>query len=97
THRVELGYGQVADAPKRAQLLVDGAVVAAADIPTFTWSRFSLTGAGLCCGWAMAPAVADDLVAPARFTGGLDPVVVEVDGDPVVNPVAEAIDAIMSQ
>jgi arylsulfatase len=97
THRVELGYGQVPGAPKQAQLAVDGDVVAAAEIPTFTWSRFSLTGAGLCCGWAMAPAVADDLVAPARFTGGLDPVVVEVDGDPVVDPVAEAIDAITSQ
>jgi arylsulfatase len=96
-HRVELDYGHVAAAPKRAELLVDGAVVAAADIPTFTWSRFSLTGAGLCCGWSMAPAVADDVVAPARFTGGLDPVVVEVDGDPVVDPIAEAIDVITSQ
>jgi hypothetical protein len=45
----------------------------------------------------MAPAVADDLVAPARFTGGLDPVVVEVAGEPVIDPVVEAIDAIVSQ
>ena len=96
-HRVELLYGQAAAAPRRAEILVDGAVVAAGEIPTFTWSRFSLTGAGLCCGWTMAPAVADDLVAPARFTGGLDPVVVEVAGEPVIDPVVEAIDAIVSQ
>jgi arylsulfatase len=96
-HRIELRYGQAADAPKVAEVLVDGAVVAAGEIPTFTWNRFSLTGAGLCCGWAIAPAVADDLVAPARFTGRLDPVVVEVAGDPVVDPIAEALDAITSQ
>ena len=96
-HRVELRYGMALGAPKVAEVVVDGDVVAAAEIPTFTWNRFSLTGAGLCCGWAMAPAVADDLVAPARFTGGLEPVVVEVEGDPVVDPVAEAIDVIVSQ
>jgi arylsulfatase len=96
-HQVELRYGTVVDAPKVAHVLVDGEVVAAGEIPTFTWNRFSLTGAGLCCGWAMAPAVADGLVAPARFTGGLDPVVVEVDGGPVIDPIAEAIDVIVSQ
>lgn len=97
THPVELRYGQAAEAPRRVEILVDDRVVASGDIPTFTWSRFSLTGAGLCCGWAAAPAVADDIVAPARFTGGLAPVEVEVDGEPVVDAVAEALDAITSQ
>jgi arylsulfatase len=96
-HHVELRYGQDAAAPKTAEIVVDGAVVAAGEIPTFTWNRFSLTGAGLCCGWAIAPAVADDLVAPARFTGDLSPVEVEVAGEPVVDPIAEALDAVTSQ
>jgi arylsulfatase A-like enzyme len=97
THHVELRYGQLADAPKVAEIVVDGATVARGEIPTFTWNRFSLTGAGLCCGWAMAPAVADDIVAPARFSGVLEPVVVEVAGEPVVDPIAEALDAITTQ
>jgi arylsulfatase A-like enzyme len=96
-HVLEMRYGKQPGAPRTAQLVVDSAVVGEEEIPTFTWSRFSLTGAGLCCGWAMAPAVADDFVAPFPFTGGLEPVVVEVDGDPVIDPVAEAHDAIIRQ
>ncbi len=96
-HDIELRYGRDPSAPQRADLLVDGDLVAAAEIPTFTWNRFSLTGAGLCCGWAMAPAVSDEVVAPARFVGRLGPVVIEVEGAPVVDPLAEAHDAIASQ
>jgi arylsulfatase A-like enzyme len=96
-HTVELRYGKVAGSPKLAQLLVDGGVAAEAEIPFFTWNRFSLCGAGLWCGWAMAPAVTDDIVAPYRFTGELDPVVIEVEGVPVVDPIAEAFDAVTSQ
>ena len=45
----------------------------------------------------MAPFVSDELVAPARFTGDLEPVVVEVEGDPVIDPEAEADDAVAMQ
>jgi hypothetical protein len=96
-HEVELRYGKREAEPKLAELLVDGQVVGTVEIPTFTWHRFSLTGAGLCCGWAPAPAVTDDFTAPFRFTGGLDPVVVEVEGRPMIDAVAEAVDAVTSQ
>lgn len=96
-HEVELRFGHAADAPQRAELVVDGIVVAAGDVRGFTWNRFSLTGAGLCCGWAMAPFVSDELVAPARFTGTLEPVVVEVEGEPVIDTDAEAADAVAMQ
>jgi arylsulfatase len=96
-HTVELRYGRDPAAPKLAQLVADGAVVGAAEIPQFSWNRFSLTGAGLTCGYALAPAVSDDFVAPFRFTATLAPVVVAVDGDPVIDADAEAEDAITSQ
>jgi arylsulfatase len=97
SHDLELRYGKVPESPKLAQLLVDGAIVAEGEIRRFTWSIFSLTGAGLCCGWAMEPAVSDNFVAPHRFTGELDPVVVEVEGIPVVDGEAIANAAITSQ
>jgi arylsulfatase A-like enzyme len=96
-HTVELRYGCDPERPKLAQLVIDGAAVGEDEIPQFTWNRFSLTGAGLTCGYGLAPAVSDDYVAPFRFTGGLDQVVVEVAGEPVVDPIAEALDAIRSQ
>ena len=96
-HELALRYGKVPDAPKMAQLVVDGKVAAAGEISTFTWARFSLTGAGLTCGWALAPAVSDEFVAPFPFSGGLGPVTIEVDGDPVVDPEAEAEAAITTQ
>lgn len=96
-HDLELRYGCVAGRPKLAQLLVDGTVAGEVEIPNFTWNRFSLCGHGLTCGWANAPALCDDFVAPFPFTGELDPVVIDVAGSPVVDPVAEANDAITSQ
>ncbi len=96
-HEIELRYGRVPEAPKLALLLVDETVVGEVEIPTFTWNRFSICGHGLTCGWANAPAVCDDFVAPFPFDGDLDPVVVEVEGEPVVDPIAEAADAIGSQ
>lgn len=95
-HELELRYGRGGRA-KVAELLVDGHVVGEVEIPRFTWNRFSICGHGLTCGWASAPAVCDDFVAPFPFTGGLEPVVVDVEGDPVVDPVAEANDAIAGQ
>ncbi|HVM41764.1 MAG TPA: arylsulfatase [Acidimicrobiia bacterium] len=90
-------YGRDPDDPKRLDLLVDGAIVGSGQIPQFTWSRFSLTDAGLTCGWALQPAVSDDFVAPFPFTGVLHDVVVEVEGDPVIDADAEAEAAITAQ
>ena len=52
--------------------------------------RFSLTGAGLTCGYSDGLPVDPALPAPFTFTGTIHEVVVEVDGDPHVDPAAEA-------
>jgi arylsulfatase len=78
-------------------LLVDGAVVAEGEIPRFTPTRFSLTGAGLACGRNPALAVTDDYRAPFTFTGRIRRVVVEVEGPPFVDPEDEARVAITTQ
>jgi arylsulfatase A-like enzyme len=85
-------------APHRGTLLVDGEEVAAGTIERVTWSRFSITGAGLTVGWAADFSPADrDYRGPFRFTGRLDRVEIDVDGDDAVDPEAEAADAIRSQ
>jgi arylsulfatase len=96
-HTIALRYGRDPAHPKLAELVADGDVVGTGEITRFSPNRYSLTGAGLTCGYARAPAVCDDFVAPFRFTGGLGPVVVEVAGTPLVDAEAEAEDAIASQ
>jgi hypothetical protein len=78
-------------------LLVDGAVVAEGEIPRFTPTRFSLTGAGLACGRNPGLAVTDDYRAPFAFTGRIRRIVVEVEGPPFVDPEDEARVAITTQ
>ena len=95
-HEIEFRYGKLSEQPKLAELFVDGSPVGSVAIPRFTWNRFSLCGHGLTCGWANAPALCDDFVAPFPFTGALEPVVVDVDGTAIVDPIAEASDAITS-
>ena len=64
--------------------------VGVGDIPRFTPTRFSITDAGLSCGYDWAMPVVDDYRAPFRFTGGLHRVIVDVDGEPFVDAEAEA-------
>lgn len=78
-------------------LLIDGEPAGEVAIPRFTPTRFSLTGDGLTCGYAVALPVCDDYRAPFRFTGRIHRVVVEVDGAPHVDPRSEAELAIRSQ
>jgi len=78
-------------------LLVDGAVVGEAEIPRFTPTRFSLTGAGLTCGHSGPLPVTDDYQAPFRFTGRLHRIVVDVEGSPHLDPEDEARFAITTQ
>jgi hypothetical protein len=82
----------------RGFLLVDDELIAAGDIERVTWSRLSITGAGLAVGWPLdfSPADRDDR-GPFRFTGCLDRVEIDVDGDGCVDPHAEAADLIRSQ
>jgi len=79
------------------RLLVDDAVVGEGPIEQLTPARFTITGAGLTCGYALEPAVSDDFVAPFRFSGTLRRVVVEVFGPEYRDPYGEARAAIVSQ
>jgi arylsulfatase len=81
----------------RGTLLVDGVVVGEGEIPRFTPTRFSLTGAGLTCGRGAALAVTDDYPGSFPFTGELRRVVVEVEGEAFRDPEGEAAVAIRTQ
>lgn len=98
-HRLAFTFTPGRDgAVHRGVLLVDGDEVAAGDIERTTWSRFSITGAGLTVGWSPDFSPADrDYRGPFRFTGRIDRVEIDVDGDGFVDAEAEAADAIRSQ
>jgi arylsulfatase len=82
----------------RGTLLVDGQVVGEGTIPRFTWSRFSLTGAGLTAGWSPDYSPADeDYRGAFRCNAGLERVVIDVDGPDGIDPDAIARDAIAAQ
>ena len=72
-----------------ARLVVDGAVVAEADIARTAPFRFALHGEGMCCGYDDGTPVAAAYASPFRFTGVLHDVTVDVSGTPVVDRVAE--------
>jgi arylsulfatase A-like enzyme len=81
----------------RARLLADGATIAEADNKKFTTGRFSLTGAGITCGYSNGLPVEEGIDPPFRFTGEIEVVTVEVDGEPFVDPVEEAQAVISTQ
>ncbi|MBO0731329.1 MAG: arylsulfatase, partial [Acidimicrobiaceae bacterium] len=74
----------------RARLVADGAVVAEGTIDRFTLGRFSLTGAGVTCGYSNGLPVTDDIRPPFPFTGKLDLVTVDVDGAAFIDPDEES-------
>ncbi len=84
--------------PPKVDLLVDGSVVGSGEVRRTVWSRFSLTGAGLTAGWSpdFSPAD-DDYRGRFAFTGTLHKVDIDVRGQPTIDPVVEAHDAIASQ
>jgi arylsulfatase len=82
----------------RGVLSVDGEEIATGTIERATWSKFSLTGAGLTVGWARDFSPADgDYRGAFRFTGRLDRVEIDVDGDAFIDADAAAIDALRAQ
>ncbi len=107
TYRVDAAIGRLAPGdhvlafrfdPPRGTLLVDGTVVGEGEIARTAWSRFSLTGAGLTAGWSPDLSPADeDYRGRFEFTGTLHRVEVDVSGEPLVDPDAEAQDIIASQ
>ena len=81
----------------RATLHVDGAEVAAGDIPRTAPFRFALHGEGMCCGYDDGTPVAEAYASPFRFTGTLHDVTIDVSGSPIVDHMAEVQRAWMVQ
>jgi hypothetical protein len=96
--RHDLGFRYRPGEPATGALLVDGEVVGEGPIAQFTWSRFSITGAGLTVGYAAGISPADaDYEGPFRFTGTVERAWIDLDGEPFVDAEAEAEAAIASQ
>jgi arylsulfatase len=96
-HVLQMRFTKTGEHRGTVSLRVDDAVVAEGEIPRFTPTRFSLVGQGLTCGWSVDAPVCADYQAPARFTGMLHRVVVDVDGAPYLDPDGEADVAITTQ
>ncbi|HMD44538.1 MAG TPA: arylsulfatase [Acidimicrobiales bacterium] len=79
------------------RLRVDGRLVGEGEIPRFVPMRFSITGAGLSCGYGDGLAVTRRYTGAFPFTGRIHRAVVEVDGAPFIDPAAEARTAIARQ
>jgi arylsulfatase len=95
-HELQLQFASRGDFSGTATLLCDGTVVGKGDIPRTTPVRYSITGAGLSCGWEQGPAIGDGYTAPFRFTGTIHEVTVDVSGEGHRDPEAE-FEAIMAE
>jgi arylsulfatase len=95
-HDLGFEFASRGDFSGTGRLLVDGTVVGEGDIPRTTPVRYSITGAGLTCGWEQGPPVGDGYDAPFRFTGTVVRVVVDVAGLGHRDPAAE-FEAIMAE
>jgi arylsulfatase len=80
-----------------AELVVDGAPVAAADIERTAPFRFALAGEGMSCGYAEGTPVTDAYAPPFRFTGLLHAVTIDVTGTSIADLMAELRRAWMVQ
>jgi arylsulfatase A-like enzyme len=89
-HVVEMCYERTEPRQGAVTLLVDGIAVGAGAVTRFTPVRWSICGDGLTIGYSAALPVVRDYRSPFRFTGAIEQVVVEVEGEPVIDPVAEA-------
>ena len=88
-HVLGVRYEKLDDEGGRAELVVDDEVVGSGPIPKFTPTSYNNTGAGLSCGYELGPSVGPGYDAPFRWNAGLTEVVVEVTGEPRVDPLKE--------
>jgi arylsulfatase len=96
--RHDLGFRYRPGEPATGTLLVDGEVVGAGPVEQVVWSRFSITGAGLTVGYSAGLPPADqDYDGPFPFTGTVERAWIDLDGEPFVDPEAEAEAAIARQ
>jgi arylsulfatase A-like enzyme len=95
-HALGFSFESNGDFSGVGRLLLDGRVVGEGPIATTVPVRYSISGAGLTCGWEQGPTVGEGYEAPFRFTATLHRVVVEVDGTGHRDPGAE-FEAIMAE
>jgi arylsulfatase len=95
-HTVELRFERDETPGGPARLLVDGQVVAEAQLGAFTVSCFNGTNAGLTCGYEFGPAVGDDYEAPFRCTATIHRATVTLSEHVPPNPLVE-FDRIMAE
>ena len=95
SHEWTFEFAKTGEHGGRIRLVADGSVLAEGAIDQFTVGRFSLTGAGITCGYSNGLPVTDDIRPPFPFTGTIETVTVEVDGTPFVDPEEEA-DAVIA-
>ena len=77
--------------------MADGTVLAELEIKRFSPNRFSLIAVGITIGRDSGLPVVEDYRSPFPFTGTLRRVVVDVEGEPVVDREEEAEAAIARQ
>jgi arylsulfatase len=78
-------------------LTVDGRTVGRGEVRRFTPIRFNLVGAGLTVGADRGLEVCDDYRAPFPFTGVVQHVEIEVEGEAYADPKASAEIAVARQ
>jgi arylsulfatase len=81
----------------RAELFVDGEVVASAELARTAPVRFALAGEGLCCGYDDGTPVSDAYSSPFAFTGSIGRVLVDLSGAPIRDLAAEVERAWLTQ
>jgi len=94
-HMLAFEFAKLGEHRGRARLVADRDVVAEGTIEFFTPGRFSVTGAGVTCGYSNGLPVIDEISPPFRFSGTIDSLFVEVDGEPFIDP-EEEVDAIIA-
>ncbi|HVM66459.1 MAG TPA: hypothetical protein VMU14_16440 [Acidimicrobiales bacterium] len=96
-HTLAFRFERTAEHSGTGALFVDGLEVGRAELPRVTPGRFSLTGAGVTCGYSGNLPVAAATAPPATFTGTIQRVVVQVEGTAPVDAASEVAAAMMSQ
>ena len=95
-HQLGFEFMTVGDFQGEGRLTIDGAEVGRGFISPTVPIRYSITGAGMTCGWELGPPVGDGYQAPFRCNAGLRRVVLTIGGEPHRDPEAE-LGAILSE
>ncbi len=96
-HQLAFQFRRTGNHEGTGRLLVDGRLQAEGSIAPFTPMRFSLTGAGLTCGYGDGLPVSRTIEGSFPFTGTIHSAVVDVEGDPFEDPEGEAHVALITQ